>query len=360
MARHEPDPTLYDATPKDILFLRDELNVLDNPNSVSQFEQLIQYFEQTEHKDFDKYFKNTKSNPLSSKPVLLKPKLPNNDLYLEGLPLFPRPLQDRVIAYWRKRQKELRRPLLRKHWRILHLSNHGYGEQDNNKLAFANRTNNKMNLRKSNRMLSGLPLVDKLKELRRENEQAIYMVKMVRQRELLKLDQVLMAFNRKDASKFAERLSKNVSISRQLLMQVKDKVLSDEPFAEPNREDKEDNEQDYLAYFCNIVSELDQLDLQLDHFRHRSLDAMKDKFFDLKNQAGVQSHSQISYHRRHHPRGSQLCSFIDSSAVVTGRVRRVLGSKLRSRESTGNNSKSCSCPTCRRDCCTTFRWKPSR
>ena len=284
--------------------MRGESEDLVSHDGIAQFEELIKHFELTEHRDFDKYFKNTKTNPLSSKPVSLKPKLPNVDLYKKkNVPLYPQPLQDRVITYWRTRQKELRRPLLRKHWRILHLNNHGYGEQDNNKLAFANRTNNKMNLRKSNRMLSGLPLVDKLKELLRENKQALFMVRMVRQRELLKLDQLLLGFNRKEASAYAGQIAKHLDHSRLLVNQVKDTVLSNEPFIEPNREDKEDNEQDHLMYFCNIVAELGQLDLQLENFRSKGLEAKKDKFFELKNWAGVHGPAQVKHYRRNQFRG---------------------------------------------------------
>jgi hypothetical protein len=276
---------------------------MDTCEGISQFETLIQHYELTEHRDFDKYFKNTKSNPLSSKPVTLKPKLPNVDLYLHTANLFPHSIQDKVISYWRERQKELRRPLLRKHWRILHLNNHGYGEQDSNKLAFANRTNNKMNLRKSNRMLNGIALVEKLKELLRENQQALFMVKMVHQRELLKLDQLMLGFNRKDISKYLAPLASHMESSKNLIAQVKDQVLSDEPFAESSREDKEDNEQDCLTFFCNIVSELNDLDLKLENFNSRSLDSMKDKFFELKNHVGLNNPQIAGYHRRLHQRG---------------------------------------------------------
>jgi len=295
---------VYDATPEDIVFLRDTLEGLNTHEGITQFETLIQHYELTEHRDFDKYFKNTKSNPLSSKPVTLKPKLPNIDLYLRNMTLFPLSVQDKVISYWRERQKELRRPLLRKHWRILHLNNHGYGEQDSNKLAFANRTNNKMNLRKSNRMLNGMALVEKLKELLKENEQVMYMVKMVHQRELLKLDQLLLGFNKKDISKYLPPLTQHLESSKYLITQVKEQILHDEPFTESSREDKEDNEQDCLTFFCNIVNELNELDLRLENFNSRSLDAMKDKFFDLKNHSGLNNPNTSGYHRRLHQRGN--------------------------------------------------------
>ena len=279
------------------------LDGLDTHEGIAQFESLIQHYELTEHRDFDKYFKNSKSNPLSSKPVTLKPKLPNIDLYLRTMNLFPQSLQDKVISYWRERQKQLRRPLLRKHWRILHLNNHGYGEQDSNKLAFANRTNNKMNLRKSNRMLNGMALVEKLKELLRENEQALYMARMVHKRELLKLDQLLLGFHRKDISKYLGPVTEHMESSRRLMNQVEEQVLNDEPFSEPNREDKEDNEQDCLTFFCNIVNELNELGLNLENFKSRSLDSMKDKFFELKNHAEVANQRANGYHRRYQQRG---------------------------------------------------------
>ena len=288
---------------RDVIFLRDSLQGRDSTEGIKQFEKLIRHFELSEHRDFHKYFKNTKSNPLSSKPVTHKPKLPNVDLYLRGMSLFPQNLQDKVISYWRERQKTLRRPLLRRHWRILHLNNHGYGEQDNNKLAFANRTNNKMNLRKSNRMLSGGLLVEKLKELLKENQQLLFMVKMVKQRELLKLDQLMLGFGRKDASKYFKKINEDLETSRVLVGQVKDKVLNDEPFSEAHREDKEDNEQDCLAFFCNIVAELSEIDLKLENFESRALDSMKDKFFELKNLAGVSPQHGSSYQRRQHFRG---------------------------------------------------------
>ena len=166
--------------------------------------------------------------------------------------LFPQNLQDKVISYWRERQKTLRRPLLRKHWRILHLNNHGYGEQDNNKLAFANRIKNKMNLRKSNRMLSGMSLVEKLKELLKENQQVLFIVKMVKQRELLKLNQLLLGFERKNTSKHIKQINQDIDSTRKLVKQVKEKVLNDEPFSKSNRENKEDNEQDCLSFFSVI------------------------------------------------------------------------------------------------------------
>ena len=306
--RQEPNPAQYEAIPQDIVFLKKEIP--DSPEAIRQFEKLITHFELTEHRDFDKYFKNTKSNPLSSKPVTLKPKLPNIDLYLRsGARLFSDSLQDKVISYWRQRQKDLRRPLLRKHWKILHLNNHGYGEQDNNKLAFANRTNNKMNLRKSNRMLNGMPLVEKLKELLKENDQALYMVRMVRQREVLKLDQLMLGFNRKEAHKHESRISKNLDSSQQLIEEVKEKVLNDEPFSEPNREDKEDNEQDCLIFFANIITELNYFDLRLENFKSASLDAMKDKFFKLKNIAGVGNSQMQGHQRRSYGRGEVISFF---------------------------------------------------
>lgn len=297
-----PDPAAYEATPEDVAFLRD-LDSLDSPEGIAQFERLITHFELTEHRDFDKYFKNTKAASLSARPVSLKPKLPNNDLYLPGAGLFPPEVQNRVISYWHARQKRLRRPLLRRHWRILHLSNHGFGEQDNNKLAFANRANNKMNLRKSNRMLSGMPLVEKLKELLKENEQALFIVKMVRQREVLKMDQLTLGFNQKDVAKYSKRVGEHLDVCRGLVERVKDKVLSDQPFAESNREEKEDNEQDFLVFFTNIINELNELDLRLDDFKSLSLDAMKDKFFKLKKMAGIHNPALRSYSQGGHSKG---------------------------------------------------------
>lgn len=301
-----PDAAIYEATPQDVTFLRRDLNGLDTSEGIRQFETLIKHFELTEHKDFDKYFKNTKTTSLSSKPTTLKPKLPNIDLYSDQVSLFPQSLQDQVINYWRQRQKLLRRPLLRKHWRILHLNNHGYGEQDNNKLAFANRANNKMNLRKSNRMLNGMPLVEKLKELLKENEQAMFIVKMVRQREILKLDQLMLGFDQKDILKHTKRINENLEKSRAIVDVIKDKVLNDEPLTEPNREEKEDNQQDCLIFFANIVHELNELDLQLDDFNSRSLDAIKDKFFELKKKAGVNNSGHRSYSRGAHSKGKHF------------------------------------------------------
>lgn len=324
-----PNPSLYEICEQDLVFLKSEVaNILipekdlfDNPG-LSEFEQLITHFENTEHKDFDSYFRVTGSRSLASRSITIKPKLPNVDLYLKGLSLFTLAVQDKVIAYWKKRQKNLRRPLLRKHWKILYLNNQGYGEQDTNKIAFAPRTSNRMNLRKGNRMLNGLPLAEKLKELREENKQALFLVKMVHQREILKRDQFLLSLNRKDALGQVNRVNNNLESCQQLLTEIKEKDFIDESPSEPIKQGIENDEQDIKMFLCNLVTELGKMGLSIENLDTKYRDTFDTQILELKEKA--ETIEKIVNKKRTHYNSSKgnfyyikISISIDTSGMIT-------------------------------------------
>ena len=286
-----PSELLYEVTPDDREHIQHQivpeisLEMALSEKGLREFERLIEHFERTEHRDFDQYFKNQRNKLNATKNSTLKPKLPNIDLYLSSTKIYSQKAQDLVIKYWRDRQKELKRPLLRRHWKILHLSNHGFGEQDNNKIAFAPRQNNKMTLRKGNRLLSGMPLALKLKELLNENKQAHLLVKMVAARERLKLARLQCEFPRisplETHGEVDFLVSKELTTGKEILEEFNTTYATIHG-SDRVRPEKADKEQDLLTYYANIVLELERLDLELADFEPPNMDKIKDLIFELR------------------------------------------------------------------------------
>ena len=223
--------------------------------------------------------------------MTLKPKLPNIDLYIKSQ-IFTTNLQDKVISYWRSKQYRLRRPLLRKHWKILHLTNHGFGEQDSNKLAFASRQNNKMNLRKGNRWLNGMPLADKLKELKDENHHALFLARMVKHREIIKTNQLMLAYSSKLnplSNQELKTIDKELRESQNIIKEIKDKDIVKNSGCDPVRQEKESEHQDLLLFSINLVYELGILDLTIDNFQTKNLDKVEPKISEYKKKLESQN-----------------------------------------------------------------------
>lgn len=286
-----PSELLYEVTPDDRDYIKhhivpeiSEETAFSEPG-LREFEKLIEHFEKTEHRDFNLYFKNQKNKLNPNKSTSLKPKLPNIDLYMNSAKIYSQKAQDLVIKYWRDRQKELKRPLLRRHWKILHLNNHGYGEQDNNKIAFAPRQNNKMTLRKGNRLLSGIPLAQKLKELLYENKQAEWLVKMVASRERLKLAKLQCEYPRlalvANRTEIDAQATQFLTKGREMLEDFNN-TYTEINGSETIRPEKADKEQDLLTFYANIILELEKLDLELADFEPPNMDKIKDLIFELR------------------------------------------------------------------------------
>ena len=184
----------YEADSQDKQFLRSHLlsNVTCPKNStletlLTAYEAIIIHFEQTEFKLFNQTKKNKIRTRMTSwKNTFNRPQFSNVDLYDNDNQFFGVATQDLIIKFWKARQKLLKRPLVRGFWKFLHFPEHGFGKQDIKKLAFAPRNDSRMRLRKNYKFVKGRPLIDKLNALKEENQRALFLVQMVKQREILK------------------------------------------------------------------------------------------------------------------------------------------------------------------------------
>lgn len=279
----------YEASPTDLAFIRKSLLTMVSPVHddtlemiVNDFEKLIMHFEQLEYKDYLIPPKVKKNRTIGNPTNLIKHKLPNVDLFLSNLNVLNKTHQELVIQFWKDEQKRIKRPLVRKYWTILFNNNQGFGDQNLNKLAFAPRTVTKMQLRKSNRILSGVPLAEKLLEFYEENRKALYIVKMIKQRETLKFHQNLLKYRREKSGKIINEIIDNQVQVTECIKIVNEEFEKNNIVVDVDTE-KDDFERDTIQFLSNLIHESSLLGLNIKCINTPSQYLLENKVAKLKN-----------------------------------------------------------------------------
>jgi hypothetical protein len=191
-----PRADKYEADEEDINFLKEAFKLkskditqkeIARNKYVKLFEDCIVYLEETE----DSSFENCQS-------------VKNFKLSLD--------LLETITSYWIEKCKKLRRPLLRKNWKVI-LTKDKYGEVDRLKKAFHPRES-RMNLRKTNR-ISKEDLLDIQKDLAKENDLAYCISKFIVYREKLKCYRLYC---------YRECSSKHIKEIEENLKKIKEKI----------------------------------------------------------------------------------------------------------------------------------------
>lgn len=150
------------------------------------FEEVIEYLEKKEDKEFKKNEKLRKSLD----PLVLK----------------------KISTFWQKKCKKLKRPLLRKNWKDI-LTKEKYGKVERMKKAFHKRLEN-INARKNKRIKKD-NLIEIQKNLLNENKMSLIITKLVSYREKLKYIKILS---------FDEKCEKKIKEFRNNIFIIKEKV----------------------------------------------------------------------------------------------------------------------------------------
>lgn len=183
----------YEACPDDIQFLKDEIDnrviyqfPLSFESLITEFESLIKYFE---NKEYQHHLINSKNSDQEIKyNKKIKPILPNKKLHLLSLRLFSKSLQNKVIKYWKNKQKKLKRPLLRKYWKLLHQPNQNFGIQNKINLAFAPQP-------KINKRITKTKSLDQYNQIYKDNKNILLLISLINYREKLKLANNYFLYN---------------------------------------------------------------------------------------------------------------------------------------------------------------------
>jgi hypothetical protein len=279
----------YEASPADLAFIRKSiLPTLTSSNetclniAVADFERLIAHFEHLEYKDYLTPPKVKKSRTIGNTNNLIKHKLPNVDLILSNMEILTKAHQELVIQHWKEEQKRIKRPLVRRYWTILFNNNQGFGDQNLNKLAFAPRTVNKMQLRKSNRILSGSPLVEKLVEFYEENKKALYIIKMIKQRETLKFHQNLLKYKREESGKIINEVIENQAQVTECIRVVNEEFEKNNIVVDVDTE-KDDVDRDTIEFLTNLLHQTSTLGLNIECINTSNQHLLENGVIKLKN-----------------------------------------------------------------------------
>ena len=149
-------------------------------------------------------------------------------------------------------------------------------------MAFAPRTVNKMQLRKSNRILSGLSLADKLFEFYEENKKALFMVQMIKQREKLKFHYNLLKYQKKEASKYLNDIIENKEKADECMKKVDEEFEKNDIVIDLDTE-KDDVERDTIEFLCNLMAETSKLDININDINTPRQSIMENKIIEIKN-----------------------------------------------------------------------------
>ena len=142
------------------LKIKEKFEILKK-DSILIFEKAIEYLEKREYKELKENKKFSKINPK---------------------------IFSKIFNFWEKKCKKLRRPLLRKNWKII-LTKEKYGKVDPLKKAF-HKTIENMNSRK-NKRIKKENLIEIDKKLLNENKMALIISKLISYREKLKYIKIL-------------------------------------------------------------------------------------------------------------------------------------------------------------------------
>lgn len=225
----KPRDDQYTVSPIDIKFIKAKfVNPKKNSNdapktiflterSLTQFEKLITHFENIEFGTFQEELKQYRlaklRDPIAQiqRPVLKHQ--PISKLLNPKIKEFNSRKQLRIFRHWRKRLDMLNRPLVRKYWKLIFERGNGFQLQNSKRIAFAkwpvdNRV--KRIPSKRRKFISGEDQKRSLQEFLMENKRALALVKMVAQRERLKLEKLKL----EHSQVWAEMKLKNFSFGR--------------------------------------------------------------------------------------------------------------------------------------------------
>lgn len=278
----------YEASPNDLAFIRKSILptiALQNENNfeliVNEFERLIAHFEFLEYKDYLVPPKSKKNKFNAPSNIVIKHKLPNVDLFLSDLNVLDKSHQELVIQFWKEEQKRVKRPLVRKYWTILFNNNQGFGVQSLNKMAFAPRTVSKRQLRKCNRFFGETSLANKLVEFYEENKKALFIVKMIKQRETLKFHQNLLKYNKNESGKYLKRIIDNHAQAHECMKMIDAEFEKNNMVVDVDT-DKNDFERDTLEFFCNLMSQTLDMGININHINTPHQHHLENKVTELK------------------------------------------------------------------------------
>ena len=257
----EKDIAMYEICDDDMEFLKDlfptELELLTTPKEmidstvVRKMEAVISFLE--------------KSNDLT-------------ELYKKYIDTtFTKEVLDKVIEYWKKKCRIVKRPLLRKNWKIIN-TNQLYGEVDVNKLAFKNREKKKRPQRNANKV-SDEENLNFLQKLKKEKEIALYVCSLILHREKLKLDNLtLLPIGQSESeksTKMSARIDKHLRSSKRLVIEVDNlineynpPVISEPepaPVIQPVKPQIINN--DYSYFTASLIADMHQQNFKFDDFR---------------------------------------------------------------------------------------------
>lgn len=239
---------------------------------LAYFEKVIIHFEKLEFEYFIKnHFELVKRNSQVKKPILRK-RFSFNMLYDKNNRVFNKYYQSKIYHYWRVKLQFLDRPLLRCFWKIVHMPFHGFGFQPLNKSPFEPRPVKKKKIRLKSRFARGRLMLPKLQELQKESTQLLEIVKMVKLREELKLQEVLITY-------FPEKSGEREKV----IDKVRD-VLASDDYKEEGMEKDVYSEEDLMMYCCNLVEGLDKIDMNLEDFRSESYDRRMKDLYKCRNE----------------------------------------------------------------------------
>lgn len=137
--------------------------------------------------------------------------------------LFTPEILENIVDYWKKKCRQLKRPLLRVNWKVIN-TNPLYGEVDVNKVAFRSREKKKRTMRNSLKMTAE-DNYDFLNKFKEESEIALSVVSMIVRREELKLHAFQLVYcTPQEYYHSNSKVEENLTDTKRLVIRV-DEVL---------------------------------------------------------------------------------------------------------------------------------------
>jgi hypothetical protein len=269
----------YEADALDIDFLRTtllppnpQLQALPFQSIVNVFEKFIEYMEEKEIAEFLKKKKfcqivRKKNSGFPTANEIWREKLPLYFLRDTEHELFSLPNQSLIFDFWRKKQNYFKRPMVRKHWKLLHIPRHNFGSQDLRKLSFAPRKLERKQTRFKDRFLRKDNAHALMLQLLKESKDLMELIRLVTFREKVKYELVLFEFSSRPWNVMKKAAHVDVVLDK--VNEHLDFIESENlncvcPFEGGKTEAL--SFQDRLMFMCNLVEELDGLGFELDDF----------------------------------------------------------------------------------------------
>lgn len=194
---------------------------------------------------------------------------------------FTSALINKVIDYWKRKCRIVKRPLLRKNWKIIN-TNQLYGEVDVNKLAFKNREKKKRPQRNANRM-GDEAVLKMLQKIKKEKEIALKVCQLILTREKLKFDDThfldTTKMEKEQWSSLSKKIEKHRKKSKRIIIQADEIIVSYDPPVEtpaptpvpvPAPKPPVVNN-DYSYFTASLISDLTKYGFVFDDFKSENL-----------------------------------------------------------------------------------------